>query len=95
MSIGLTSVAIYYCTLIAAWLVGMLAPQFSRGRLAIVSAGLLLIPGLALFVDAPIHLVGIDGEEVWGFLFVAAPAFLLGLIGITLSLINRSRLHTY
>ncbi len=72
----------------------MLAPAFSRGPLSLLAATLLLLPGAALLADAPVHHVGIDGEEVYGFLFISAPTFLLGLIGITLALINRARFHS-
>ena len=73
----------------------MLASRFSRGGLALITASALLIPGFLLFADAPIHLVGIDGEETWGFLFISFPAFVLGLIGVTLALLNRSRFHPF
>jgi len=73
----------------------MLSPEFSRSWLALVSAVLLLAPGIALFLDAPIYLMGIDGEETWGFLFLAAPTFLLGIVGLALALINRARFRPF
>ena len=95
VSLGLASVVTYCCALVAIWLVGMLSPRFSRGRLSLVAASMLLLPGLAVFLDAPVHLLGIDGEESWGLLILAAPAFLFGLIGLTLALVNWSRFHPY
>ena len=95
MSIGLASVLLYCCAMIIAWFVGMFVPRFSRSRLALFAAMLLLLPGLGLLVGAPIYWIGIDGEESWGFLFISAPAFMLGLVGITLALVNWSRFHPF
>ena len=72
----------------------MLAPQLSRSKLALIAAGLLMLPGVALLIDAPIHGIGIDGEESWGFLLLAGTSLLVSLVGITLALINRSRFQS-
>ncbi len=63
--------------------------------MAITASVLLLVPGVALFADAPIHLIGIDGEEALGFLFLAAPSFLTGLIGLTLAICARAKLRPF
>ncbi len=79
----------------AAWLLGMFAPVISRTPLAIAAATLLLLPAIALFLEAPFHLIGIDGEEGYGVLFAAILSFPIGVIGLTLALLARAKFRPF
>ena len=60
-----------------------------------MSASILLLPGLLLFLNAPVHLLGIDGEEIYGFAMLAALTSLLAIVSLTIALIIRSKLHPF
>ncbi|QIQ85787.1 hypothetical protein [Erythrobacter sp.] len=87
--LGLSLVAL------ASWIAGVSLRRLRSGWTAIVSGSILLVPGLLLFFDAPVHLVGIDGEEIYGFAMLGAVTMLLGMIALTIALIIRSKIHLF
>lgn len=91
MTLATALLAACCVALVATWLAGMFWPRFSGGFLAVASAALLLFPGFAVFVEAPFYLLGDFGEKDLGFPLIAVPAFALGLIALTIALIQRAR----
>ena len=77
------------------WIAGVSLRTLRGGWTAIVSASILLIPGILLFLNAPVHLLRIDGEEIYGFAMFTALSTLFAVVALTFAFIIRSKLHPF
>lgn len=77
------------------WVAGTFLKRLKGGWNATVGASLLILPGILLFLDAPMHLLGIHGEEIYGFTMFAALTFGIGIIAMTIALFIHSKVHAF
>lgn len=91
MTLATTLLAAYCAALVVMWLIAMLRPRVGHRLAAITFAVMLMLPGIAVIIDAPFYWLGDFGEKDLGFPLIAMPAFALSVIALTLSLIQRAR----